>query len=83
MDLKAMRKAQKLSQSDVAKAIGCCRMSVLRWEKGALPNGIYLSRLAQLFAASPEELLSKRAFKRKTNKRKPKKKKRNLIVYPY
>ena len=57
MDLKSMRKAQKMSQDEVAKKIGCCRMSVARWEKGELPNGKYLSRLAQLFGTAPGDLL--------------------------
>lgn len=50
LDIKVLRKARGLSQSDLAKIIGVSQQTIDRWEKGAsAPSPENLSKLEQLF----------------------------------
>ena len=53
-----LRKASKMSQVDLAKAMEVSRQAVSKWETGtADPSTANLIALAKLYGVSPEELL--------------------------
>jgi len=52
--LSEARKARRLTQTDVATALGCPQQYVSRWEAGTLPvSETYLGRLADLLGLDP------------------------------
>ena len=56
--LKAIRKANHMSVTNLAKAVGVTCMSIWRWENGArMPSVRMLQKLAETLGVTPNELL--------------------------
>lgn len=53
----AIRMALRLDQTEFAELIGTTQSSVSRWEKGAVPGGTNLSRIAEVGKTTVEKLL--------------------------
>ena len=53
MDIRAERLARGLLQRELADAIGCCTLTVKRWEKGKLPLPVYQKMLKLYFEKNP------------------------------
>lgn len=47
----------RLTQEQVARRVGVTLNAYQKWEKGTIPRGDHLIRLAQAMACRPEELL--------------------------
>ncbi len=70
MNLKQLRKAQKLTQADLAYQMGISVDGVKRWERGG--RGIasrHFIRLARLFEVSVEDILTASAETKQLNAR--------------
>lgn len=58
MRFKFYRERMKFTQDDVALTLGIDRSSVAKWETGkALPRGLLLFRVAELYGCTVDELL--------------------------
>ncbi|MFV0399543.1 MAG: helix-turn-helix domain-containing protein [Oscillospiraceae bacterium] len=58
MTLKALRKAAKKNQSDVAESLGVSQVSVCQWETGkAYPHPSKIPKLAKLYGVTADELI--------------------------
>lgn len=55
--LKELRLNLRLTQDDIADAVGTTRKTVFSWEKGAIPNGEFLAKLAKALNTSADFLL--------------------------
>lgn len=55
-NLKDLRKAAKMTQSEVAKALNVDQSAVSRWEKGAPPLKKYRGELARLYRVKENDL---------------------------
>lgn len=52
-----LRKLQKMTQEDLAEALGCSRQTISKWETGeSLPDLKQSRRLAELFGVSLDDL---------------------------
>lgn len=57
-NIKKFREEGKLTQTEVAEAVGVTVGAVSQWESGrCLPNAVALMRLSKLFDVSPEEII--------------------------
>ena len=57
-NIKKFREKEKLTQTEVAEAVGVTVGAVSQWESGrCLPNAVSLMRLSKLFGVSPEEVI--------------------------
>ncbi len=52
MNVVAIRQAYGLSQADLARALSCAPRSVVRWERGEGPTGIYRAVLGAMEEAA-------------------------------
>lgn len=58
LNIREMRKAQKLSQADLGKRVGVSRYSILAWESGnKSPTLKQLETLANALGCSPKDLI--------------------------
>ena len=57
-NLKDLRQAAKMTQSEVAKALNVDQSAVSRWEKGAHPLKKYRGKLARLYHVKENDLFS-------------------------
>jgi len=65
INLRTLRRARKLTQSQVADAIDVDRVTVARWETGERkPSVDAMTKLAEFFNTSIEALLGMKARKR-------------------
>lgn len=55
--LKELRQNLRLTQDDIADAVDTTRKTVSSWEKGAIPNGESLAKLAKTLNTSADFLL--------------------------
>ena len=55
--LKELRKSKKITQEQLAKVIGVERSSIGKYETGTIPSIEILTRIAQYFDVSTDELL--------------------------
>jgi transcriptional regulator with XRE-family HTH domain len=54
------RKRAKLTQAEVARAIGVSDAAVCQWEKGeTMPNAARLTQIAKLYKCKVDDLLKK------------------------
>ena len=57
-NIKKFREKEKLTQTEVAEAVGVTVGAVSHWESGrCLPNAVALMRLSKFFGVSPEEVI--------------------------
>lgn len=60
MRLKDLREERKLSQLEVAKAIGGSQSNLAKWEKGTIsPSADFIIKLADFFQVSADYLLGR------------------------
>lgn len=57
--LKELRRAQDITQADLAKAIGVSQQSVSHWEKGTrTPKLCVINRIAEVLETEPAKILA-------------------------
>ena len=57
-NLEKLRTAQHMTQEELARRVGCNRLTIFRWERAlSLPNGDNLLKLAAALGVTPNELL--------------------------
>ena len=57
-NLEKFRTAQHMTQQELARRVGCSRLSIFRWERAlSLPTGDNLLKLAAALNVTPNELL--------------------------
>ena len=57
-NLERIRTAQHMTQQELARRVGCSRLSIFRWERAlSLPTGDNLLKLAAALGVTPNELL--------------------------
>lgn len=60
MNFAKYRKRAKLTQAEVARAIGVSDAAVCQWEKGeTMPNAARLTQIAKLYKCKVDDLLKK------------------------
>ena len=60
--IKAIRNALGLNQTEFAERLGATQSTITRWEKGSMPKGEALHRLADMANTSVEKLLNLDTF---------------------
>lgn len=55
--IRLYRLAKGLSQAELAQAVGVKLNAAHRWEKGAMPRGKHLTRLAEVLGVEPVRLI--------------------------
>jgi transcriptional regulator with XRE-family HTH domain len=55
--IRAIRKAHGLNQTEFAEAVGATQSTVTRWEKGSIPNGQALQKIADFANTTVERLM--------------------------
>lgn len=56
INLKVLRASKDVSQTELAKAIGTSQQTVAAWEKGQVPSAENISKLADYFNISFQEM---------------------------
>lgn len=54
--LKVLRASKDISQAELAKAIGTSQQTIAAWEKGQVPSAENISKLADYFNISFQEM---------------------------
>lgn len=55
--LKELRRANNITQAQLAKKIGLCEMTISKYENGGKPNYLKVLEMAEIFGVSMDYLL--------------------------